>query len=62
MIRRSPGAGMFSNVNYVINHLKVCDQYNFIPIIDMENFTTIYNEERKLITHIMHGNITLKIK
>ena len=39
---------MFSNVNYVINHLKVCDQYNFIPIVDMENFTTIYNEREKI--------------
>tara|TARA_B100000579_G_scaffold391590_1_gene366920 strand:+ start:249 stop:1280 length:1032 start_codon:yes stop_codon:yes gene_type:complete len=48
VIRRSPGSGMFSNVNYVINHLKVCDQYNFIPIIDMENFTTIYNEREKI--------------
>ena len=48
MIRRSPGAGMFSNVNYVINHLKICDQYNFIPIVDMENFTTIYNEREKI--------------
>ena len=48
VIRRSPGAGMFSNVNYVINHLKICDQYNFIPIVDMENFTTIYNERQKI--------------
>ena len=48
VIRRSPGAGMFSNVNYVINHLKVCDQYNFIPVVDMENFTTIYNEREKI--------------
>ena len=48
VIRRSPGAGMFSNVNYVINHLKVCDQYNFIPVVDMENFTTIYNERGKI--------------
>ena len=48
MIRRSPGAGMFSNVNYVVNHLKICDQYNFTPIVDMENFTTIYNEREKI--------------
>ena len=48
VIRRSPGAGMFSNVNYVINHLKICDQYNFIPVVDMENFTTIYNEREKI--------------
>ena len=32
VIRRSPGAGMFSNVTFIINHLKICDQYNFIPV------------------------------
>ena len=48
VIRRSPGAGMFSNITYIINHLKICDQYNFIPVIDMQNFTTIYNEKGKV--------------
>ena len=48
VIRRSPGAGLFSNVTFVINHLKICDKYKFIPIIDMENFTTIYNEKNKV--------------
>ena len=47
VIRRSPGAGLFSNVTFVINHLKICDKYKFIPIIDMENFTTIYNEKKQ---------------
>ena len=48
VIRRSPGAGMFSNVTFIINHLKICDQYNFIPVVDMQNFTTIYNEKEKV--------------
>ena len=39
---------MFSNVSFIVNHLKICDQYNFIPIVDMENFTTIYNEKEKI--------------
>jgi hypothetical protein len=48
VIRRSPGAGLFSNVIYVLNHLQIAEQNNFIPIVDMENFTTIYNEKEKI--------------
>ena len=48
VIRRSPGAGLFSNVIYVLNHLLIAEKNNFIPIIDMENFTTIYNEQEKI--------------
>ena len=47
MIRRSPGAGMFSNFIYVLNHVNIAKN-NFIPIVDMENFTTIYNERQKI--------------
>ena len=45
IIRRSPGAGLFSNVIYVLNQIKIAELNNFIPIIDMQNFTTIYNEK-----------------
>ena len=48
VIRRSPGAGLFSNLIYVLNHLKIAKQYNFIPFIDMQNFFTIYNENNKV--------------
>ena len=48
VIRRSPGAGMFSNFIYVLNHLEIAKRNNFIPIVDMENFTTIYNEKEKI--------------
>ena len=48
VIRRSPGAGLFSNVIFVLNHLRIADNHNFIPFIDMENFTTIYNENNKI--------------
>ena len=44
VIKRSPGAGMFSNITFILNHIKICKQYKFIPIIDMENFSSIYNE------------------
>ena len=45
VIRRSPGAGMFSNVIFVMNHLLIAKQHNFIPVVDMKNFPTIYNEK-----------------
>ena len=46
VIKRTPGTGMFSNMTFVLNHLKICKKFNFIPVIDMENFPTIYNEEK----------------
>jgi len=50
VIRRSPGAGLFSNLIYVVNHLLIAEKHDFIPIIDMENYPTIYNEN-KIINH-----------
>lgn len=48
VIRRSPGAGLFSNLTFVLNHLKVAKQNNYIPFIDMEEYPTIYNEKNKI--------------
>jgi hypothetical protein len=48
VIKRSPGAGLFSNFIYVLNHLKIASSNNFIPIVDMENFITIYNEKLRI--------------
>lgn len=45
VIRRSPGAGMFSNINFVIHHLFISEIFNFIPIIDMQNYPNYYNEK-----------------
>ena len=45
IIRRDPGAGLFSNVTVVLNHIMICKKFNFIPVVDMENFSTIYNEK-----------------
>ena len=44
VIKRTPGTGLFSNVTFVLNHLKIAKNNNFIPIVDMQNFITIYNE------------------
>jgi hypothetical protein len=48
VIKRTPGAGLFSNVTYVLNHLKIIEKFNFIPVVDMQNFPTIYNEKKSL--------------
>ena len=42
IIRRSPGAGFFSNINFVIHNLYICDKLKMIPVIDMENYQTFY--------------------
>lgn len=46
VIRRHPSAGLFSNITFVLNHLRICDKANFIPIVDMENYPTLYNENK----------------
>ena len=48
VINRSPGGGMFSNLNFVIHHLLIAKKFSFIPIIDMKNFPTLYNEKIKI--------------
>ena len=54
VIRRSPGAGFFSNLILILNHLKICEKKKYIPVIDMKNFTTIYNE-KKLINNTFNA-------
>lgn len=48
VIKRTPGTGMFSNITFILNHLKICKMFDLIPIIDMENFHTIYNEKNNV--------------
>jgi hypothetical protein len=48
VIRISPGGGFFSNFGYVLNHLKIAYEKGYEPIVDMNNFPTIYNEKRKI--------------
>ena len=50
IINRSPGAGIFSNLTFVLNYILVSKKKNFIPIIDMKNFPTIYNEKNKIFS------------
>ena len=48
VIRRYPGTGIFSNLAYVVNHIQVANRMGFIPIVDMQNFPSIYNENKKI--------------
>jgi len=48
IIRRSPGAGFFSNLCFVIHNLYICDKLKMIPVIDMENYQTYYNCKKKI--------------
>ena len=42
------GGGLFSNVLYILNHIKIAKKLKLIPIVDMENFYTLYNERKKI--------------
>jgi hypothetical protein len=48
IIQRSPGAGLFSNLIFVLNHLKIAEKHKFTSFIDMQNFPTIYNEPKSI--------------
>ena len=48
VIQRTPGFGLFSNLSFVLNHIKIANDFGFIPIVDMENFPSIYNEKYKI--------------
>lgn len=46
VIQRIVGGGMFSNLNFVIHHLNISEKLGCIPVIDMQNFPTKYNEKK----------------
>lgn len=48
VIKRYPGTGLFSNLAYVINHIQIANRMGFIPIVDMHNFPTVYNEKKQI--------------
>ena len=49
VIKRTHGAGLFSNLSFVLNHLIIAKQFNFEPVIDMDNFVTWYNEKPRIM-------------
>lgn len=46
--RDNIGSGFFSNLNLFLQHFEFARQFNFIPVIDCENFPTIYNTEKPI--------------
>ena len=40
--------GLFSNVTFVLDHINYALKNNLRPVIDMENFLTVYNEKKKI--------------
>ena len=48
VIKRIKGGGLFSNLLFVLNHLIISEELNMIPVVDMENFTNLYSEKKKI--------------
>tara|TARA_Y100000389_G_scaffold167531_1_gene172770 strand:- start:18253 stop:19221 length:969 start_codon:yes stop_codon:yes gene_type:complete len=47
---KNKGHGFFSNFYHVLFHISIADFYNWIPIVDMENNQTLYNEKKKIFS------------
>jgi hypothetical protein len=49
VIWRNAGSfGFFSNLSFVVGHLSLALQNDLVPVIDFENFPTVYNEEEEI--------------
>ena len=48
IIRRSRPAGFFSNYFWALGHIKLAAENGWIPVVDMENCRTAYNEEHEV--------------
>lgn len=46
--RKNTTSGFFSNYLYVLGHIMYCEKKGYIPIVDMENYLTPYNENKKI--------------
>lgn len=45
IIRRIGDSGFFSNFLYVLGHLVYAEKKKYTPVVDMENYKTLYNED-----------------
>lgn len=48
--RHKPWAGFFANYLFVATHIEYAISKGYIPVVDMENFATLYNED-----HLVDG-------
>ncbi len=46
--RKYQANGLFSNVAFVIDHIEFATKRKMVPVVDMENFHTVYNENNKI--------------
>ncbi len=46
--RNGKSAGFFSIIAGIIGHIKIAENLGMVPIIDLENFPCIYNEQEKI--------------
>jgi len=53
------GHGFFSNFYHVLFHISIADFYNWIPVVDMQNYTKKKNEKKNFYSRITHGIIIL---
>ncbi len=47
-MKKLPRSGLFSNVSFVLDHIEYAQKKKLVPVIDMENFPTVYNENKKI--------------
>ena len=61
IIQRFGGeGGLFSDLVFVVNHLKIAKDHGFIPIVDMENYPRWYNENKKIKNSLNSWNYYFK--
>lgn len=48
VIRRISDSGFFSNVFFVMGHICYAVKKGYVPIVDMQNYSTLYNEKEKI--------------
>ena len=46
--KNKEGGGLFSNLLFILNHLKFAENLNAIPVIDLENFYNRYNQKQRI--------------
>jgi hypothetical protein len=46
--RRPPGAGLFANVNHVLQGILRAEQLKLTPVVDAKNYWTLYNKPFKI--------------
>lgn len=48
VIRRQGAAGFFSNYLFVLGHCVIAEENGWIPVVDMKNYKTPYNEKEQI--------------